>query len=137
MIKTELKMDRMSNNLMLDLELWSVSANRFRNMMVVFDTGATMTTISKDILYQLGYNVENGEKCRITTASGVAYVDEVVLDKLKIGSIILKNIKVYAHTFPEESFAIGVLGLNIISKYNIELDFKINKFTFKEYDTEE
>lgn len=48
-------------------------------MMVVFDTGASVTTISKDILYQLGYDVSECEKARITTASGVAYVDVVGL----------------------------------------------------------
>lgn len=136
MMKTELKMDRISNILMIDLEVWSKPAERFRNMMVVFDTGATMTTISKDILFQLGYNVEDGTKSRITTASGVAYVNEVILDKLKVGSIILDNVKVYAHTFPEESFATGVLGLNVISKFNTQLDFSNSRFIFEEYGTE-
>lgn len=136
MMKTELKMDRISNILMIDLEVWSKPAERFRNMMVVFDTGATMTTISKDVLFQLGYNVEDGKVSRITTASGVAYVNEVILDKLKLGNITLEDVKVYAHTFPEESFATGVLGLNVISQFNTSLDFSNNKFVFEEYDTE-
>lgn len=102
-------------------------------MMVVFDTGASVTTISKDIIYQLGYDVSNCEKARMTTVSGVAYVDIVRIEKLKVGKSILEDIEVYAHTFPEESFSVGIIGLNIISNYKITLDFKSKKITFQEY----
>ena len=105
-------------------------------MMVVFDTGASVTTISKDILYQLGYDVSECEKARITTASGVAYVDVVRLKKLKLGTLILEDVEVYAHTFPEESFSLGVIGLNVISKYKVTLDFRERKIVCEEYDDE-
>ena len=133
MSKCEIKMEPMGNMVMLDLELWSKRVNRFRNMMVVFDTGASVTTISKDILYQLGYDVSNCEKARITTASGVAYVDIVKVEKLKIGQFILEDVEVYAHTFPEESFSLGVIGLNIIADYRVTLDFEVRKIIFEEY----
>ena len=133
MSKCEIKMEPMGNMVMLDLELWSKRVNRFRNMMVVFDTGASVTTISKDILYQLGYDVSNCEKARITTASGVAYVDIVRVEKLKIGQFILEDVEVYAHTFPEESFSLGVIGLNIIANYRVTLDFEVRKIIFEEY----
>lgn len=61
----------------------------------------------------------------------------MVLDKLKIGDLEVKEIEVYAHTFPEESFAIGVLGLNIISQFNVTLNFENNIISLQEYDTEE
>lgn len=133
MSRCEISMEPMGNMLMLDVELWSKKVNRFRNMMVVFDTGASVTTISKDILYQLGYDVSNCEKARITTASGIAYVDVVKLEKLKLGTLTLENVEVYAHTFPEESFSLGVIGLNVISKYRVTLDFKERKIVCEEY----
>ncbi|MGL5677652.1 MAG: aspartyl protease family protein [Cellulosilyticaceae bacterium] len=133
MSKCEIKMEPMGNMVMLDLELWSKRVNRFRNMMVVFDTGASVTTISKDILYQLGYDVSNCEKARITTASGVAYVDVVKVDRLKIGQFILEDIEVYAHTFPEESFSVGVIGLNVIANYRVTLDFEVRKIICEKY----
>lgn len=133
MSKCEIKMEPMGNMVMLDLELWSKRVNRFRNMMVVFDTGASVTTISKDILYQLGYDVSNCEKVRITTASGVAYVDIVRVERLKIGQFILEDIEVYAHTFPEESFSVGVIGLNVIINYRVTLDFKTRQIICEEY----
>lgn len=133
MNKCEIKMEPMGNMIMLDLELWSKRVNRFRNMMVVFDTGASVTTISKDILYQLGYDVSSCEKARITTASGVAYVDVVKVERLKIGQFILEDVEVYAHTFPEESFSLGVIGLNVIANYRVTLDFEIRKIICEEY----
>ena len=136
MSKCEILMEPMGNMVMLDVELWSQRVNKFRNMMVVFDTGASVTTISKDILYQLGYDVSECEKARITTASGVAYVDVVRLKKLKLGTLILEDVEVYAHTFPEESFSLGVIGLNVISKYKVTLDFRERKIVCKEYDDE-
>lgn len=126
-------MEPMGNMVMLDVELWSKRVNRFRNMMVVFDTGASVTTISKDILYQLGYDVSNCEKARITTASGVAYVDIVRVERLKIGQFILEDVEVYAHTFPEESFSVGVIGLNVIANYRVTLDFELRKIICEQY----
>ncbi len=133
MSKCEIKMEPMGNMVMLDLEIWSKRVNRFRNMMVVFDTGASVTTISKDILYQLGYDVSNCDKARITTASGIAYVDVVKVERLKIGQFVLENVEVYAHTFPEESFSVGVIGLNVIANYKVTLDFEQRKIICEEY----
>lgn len=97
--------------------------NSFENMLITFDTGASNTVISKDILHLLGYEFENKEKIRIITASGVEYVDVTVIDKFKIGKFVLEDVKVYGHTFPEASFSMGVLGLNIIKRFDMSLFF--------------
>ena len=52
------------------------------------------------------------------------YVGIVKLEKLKLGTLILENVEGYAHTFPEESFFLGIIGLNVISNYRVTLDFK-------------
>jgi len=46
-----------------------------------------------------------------------------VLEKIKLGNMELKNIPVYAHTFPQESFSTGVLGLNVLQDFDIQLLF--------------
>ena len=55
------------------------------------------------------------------------------VEKLKIGQFILEDVEVYAHTFPEESFSLGVIGLNIIANYRVTLDFEVRKIIFEEY----
>jgi predicted aspartyl protease len=98
-------------------------------MLITYDTGASNTVISKDILFSLGYNFESIEKTRIITASGVEYVEPIILKKFKIGNFALEDVQVYAHTFPEDSFSLGVLGLNVIRQFDTSIIFsKIEGF---------
>ena len=116
-------MHMVGSNLSVDVEFWDVEKNKYRAGLLTFDTGASVTTISKYALFDLGYNVTAGNMRQITTASGVEYVREVIVDKIRLGDHELENILVYAHTFPEESFSTGVIGLNVLSMFDINLLF--------------
>ncbi|MCL2322465.1 MAG: retroviral-like aspartic protease family protein [Oscillospiraceae bacterium] len=120
--------------LMVEVGLWNCNKKIYRNIDLTLDTGASVTTLSKDILYQLGYDFEFKNKRRITTASGVEFVNKLELEKIKIGDFELNDIEVYAHTFPEESFSLGVLGLNILSQFDIELLFSKKEVILKKFD---
>lgn len=120
---SEINFNTSGNLITLNINLWSRRTQRFENMLITFDTGASTTVISKDILYVLGYEFENNDKTKIITASGVEFVDSVFVDKVNIGGHILDNVEVYAHTFPEASFALGVLGLNIMKCFDINILF--------------
>ena len=60
---------------------------------------------------------------KFTTASGVEYVRAVSLEKIKLDTYEMSDVLVYAHTFPQESFVAGVLGLNVLSKFDINILF--------------
>ena len=107
----------------IDVKMWSRVKNTYRTASLFLDTGAAVTTISKDILHILGYDTQSKEKRRITTASGIEYVDEVFIERLMIAGYELKNVKVYAHTFPQESFSDGVIGINVLSKFDMFISF--------------
>ena len=92
-------------------------------MSITVDTGASITAISTDILFRAGYDVTSGVNKRITTASGIEYVKEVVVKKIKLGIFEICDVLVYAHTFPQESFSSGVLGLNVISEFDVNMLF--------------
>ena len=109
--------------LYVDIPLWDTSAQKLRNTFLTFDTGATVTTISTDILVRLGYDVAGGKTQKITTGSGTAYVREVIVGKIKLGSETIENVLVYAHDFPDESYSTGVIGLNVLSLFDICLLF--------------
>ncbi len=123
MSKIVLDMDLFGGLLMVDVQLWNNKKNSYGKLSITLDTGASMTTLSKDILVRAGYNVMDGAIKRITTASGIEYVKEVTLNKIKVGNYELQDIKVYAHTFPQESFSSGVLGLNVLSNFDVTLLF--------------
>ncbi|TYQ18442.1 UNVERIFIED_CONTAM: gag-polyprotein putative aspartyl protease [Acetivibrio alkalicellulosi] len=119
----KIKFDYTSNLMMLNVYLWNIRMSKFENMLITYDTGASNTVISKDILFLLGYDFEGVEKTRIITASSVEYVEPIILKKFKIGNYILEDVQVYAHTFPEASFSLGVLGLNIIRQFDTSILF--------------
>jgi len=107
----------------IDTNLWNKKSNRYSNTLLTFDTGAVVTTISKEILFRLGYDVSDGATAKIVTASGIEYVREVSVDRLKMGNHEINNVKVYAHAFPQECFSSGVIGLNVLSMFDINLLF--------------
>ena len=113
----------MGNALFVDVKFWSKLNNCFDNALLTFDTGATVTTVSKDILQKLGYDVNSGYVHKIFTASGIENVREVSIDKLRLGDFELDDVLVYAHDFPVEGTSTGVIGLNALSLFDINLKF--------------
>jgi len=126
-MKTVLDMSFSSELIMVNVGLWSRANNDYGHMLITVDTGASVTTISTDLLHNLGYAVSTGKQKRIITASSVEYVRSVIIDKLSIGGIELEDIEVYAHTFPESSFSMGVLGLNVLRNFDVNLLFSRNE----------
>ena len=118
-----LRMDLLAGLLMVDIGLWNKMKNAYNKISITFDTGASVTTISTDILFQAGYDVASGAIKRIMTASGIEYVKEVYVDKLMLDNYELRHVMVYAHTFPQESFSSGVLGLNVLSDFDVNMLF--------------
>jgi predicted aspartyl protease len=76
--------------------------------------------------------VDTNKKSRITTASGVEYVAEITAEKIKIGNIELSDIRIHGHTFPQESFATGVVGMNVLKLFDLWLLFSKNEIIFKD-----
>jgi len=118
-----LQMDLYAGLVMTDIRLWNKKKDAYSKISIAVDTGASVTTISKDILFRAGYNIAERNIRRITTASGVEYVQEIYVDKIMLDNLEINNVMVYAHTFPQESFSSGVLGLNVLSGFDVNLLF--------------
>ena len=116
-MKEILQMSPFYSMVMCDIRLWDKAIQDYSKMLITVDTGASVTTISSDILHMLGYDTTGGITKRITTASGVSYIKSITLS-IMIGKTQLNDIEVYSHTFPEESFSQGVLGLNVLSLFD-------------------
>jgi len=109
--------------LISEIDFWNKKKDKYSLFSIVIDTGACMTCIDRDTLIRAGYDVTSGNKRRITTASGTEYVNEVYIDRIKLDNIELENVLVYAHEFPEECLMYGVLGLNVLSKFDVNMLF--------------
>lgn len=94
MKKTTVAMELIGDTVYIEVRLWNLVKDRYSKMYMLFDTGASVTTISKSIVNDLRYNLTDCEKTTITTASGISYVDVVTLKNIKINNIELKYVKV-------------------------------------------
>ena len=68
MNETSVKMDMFGGTLAVGVRLWSRLENKYRWAYLTFDTGASVTTISPEILYQLGYESLDNNRTTMTTA---------------------------------------------------------------------
>ena len=122
-METSVKMELFGNGLYIPVQLWSISENKYKDISLTLDTGASVTTLTPEIFYALGYEPSSMPKKKLTTASDVTFVSHYLLDAIKIGDIALKNTDAYALKFPEESFSMGVIGLNVLRQFDVELVF--------------
>jgi len=130
MEKYTLDMHMVGNNMYVYADFWNRRTMRYSKGIFTFDTGASVTTISSDILFNLGYNVTDGNIEQISTASSIEYVRETTIDKIMLENCEIENVKVYAHTFPAAGFSTGVIGLNILSLFDIHLLFSKQRIEF-------
>ena len=123
MTAIHLKMHMLGDALYVYVQLFNLNTGKFEPTLLTFDTGASTTTISSDILSKLGYDISSGAKKEIITGSGVEPVREIFVEKIKIAGYELNKVRTYAHNFPDECFSSGVIGLNILSQFDINLLF--------------
>ena len=91
------------NVIILDVTLFSVTSSDFRNTRLVFDTGASITSISPDSILGLGYDLSNPKYEQSTiTASGTIESKVITLSKLSAIGEIVEDIDVAVQEFPEE-----------------------------------
>ena len=118
----KLAINMINDLIYVDIELYSLKDSKYYTMAVLLDTGASVTTVSDFVLNGLGYCTENRTKT-VRTANGNISVCEVVVSEIKLGSLSLANISVDAHTFPYECYFDGILGMNVLCNYNLNIDF--------------
>jgi clan AA aspartic protease (TIGR02281 family) len=106
------------------VKIWNYITDDYSSLTLVLDTGACTTTISNELLSRAGYDCSGDSYSNIITASGIEQVDVLRIPKIKLGQFSLNNTEVYVHDFPEESLISGVLGMNVLEQFDVELKFK-------------
>jgi clan AA aspartic protease (TIGR02281 family) len=132
MNKTTMTLKRYSNVLQIDSEIWDKEAQKFAEMPFVIDTGASKTTIDKNTLRRAGYDVDSGKMLKISTAGGGAIVNELTLHKIRLNDLIVHDVEVYAHDFPDDVFISGLLGLNVLMQFDVNFLFSKGLIEFTE-----
>jgi len=92
---------------------------------LALDTGASTTTIRESDLRNIGYPPESlTDLVSFSDASQSHLVPKVTLESFSLGDAKVAKLEVLAYTIPEEYGIHGVVGLNFLRHFNLNLNFK-------------
>ena len=98
-----------------------------REVDLILDTGARFTTLSWEILEDIGYDpAVSIDRIKLITANGVIEAPLVKVKKLVIRDLPCSNIEVVCHNVPDLTGVDGLLGLNFLSRFKTIIDYKRN-----------
>jgi aspartyl protease family protein len=108
----------------LSLEVSSINADSVQAFSVTLDTGASITTIPSQVVIDLGYDLSNPkQEVDILTSSGIFTAKIITVRKLTAIGETVENIDVLCHDLPEDSIVEGLLGLNFLQYFDINISF--------------
>ncbi len=89
----------------------------------ILDTGASYTVISEQVARELRINLNDKHpKIRLQTANGIIDVPLVTLDSIEVSGLMVEDIAAAVHDFSKDSNIAGLLGLNFLGKFRMNLD---------------
>ena len=115
--------------IVLRLTVDGVDANTFRNVFVVLDTGASTTMIPTEVAADLGYDISNPNQ-QIVTASGIVLAKRIKVRKLTAIGETVEDIDVVCYDLPEGSIIEGLLGLNFLRHFDVNISFSTGTIEF-------
>jgi len=101
-----------------------VGPKAFREIDMIFDTGAVYTMVSRDIAKDIGYDPAIiSKRTTIITANGVIEVPLLKVKAIKIKDIYANNVEVICHDIPDVVGIEGILGLSFIKSFRTIIDY--------------
>lgn len=95
-----------------------------KQIKMILDTGATITTIPVEIAIAIGCNPTKAKRrIEMITASGIEYAPIVNIPKMEFLGFSLYNVDAICHNLPPQSIGSGLLGLNVLKNFNVLLKF--------------
>lgn len=115
----------LSNGLIvLRLTVGGTNVDSFRNVRVALDTGASTTSIPTKIALDLGYDLSNPkEEAEIITGSGIELMKRITVQRLTAIGETVENIDVLCHDLPADAIIDGVLRLNFLVHFDVNISF--------------
>lgn len=91
---------------------------------MALDTGATYTIITPEIAEQLGFQLSLLKETSLFTATQQESAYELNLKSIALLAEEVHNIKALCMPLPKELKIDGLLGLNFLKHFNIDLNFE-------------
>ncbi len=101
---------------------------------MALDTGASDTSIPTKVALDLGYDLSNPKhRVRLTTGSGTVPAKIITVRKLTAIGESVENIDILCHDLPAESTIDGVLGLNFLRHFDVNISFSTGIIELQPY----
>ena len=113
-----------SNLILIPIKVIGIDGKSFRDIEVALDTGASTTSIPIYVASALGYNTSNPKSIKeVVTGSGVEEAPVIEVKALTAIGQTIENIEVICLDLPPEIHAEGVLGLNFLLNFDVNISF--------------
>ncbi len=124
--------DSTKNLIIVDIDVEGADGRKLLTLPVVLDTGASSTIIPREVASSLGYDLARvTQQVKIVTGSGVEYVKVIMARKLTAIGEPIEDIEILCHDLPEESKVDGLLGLNFLRHFDIDISFSRGTVTIQ------
>ena len=132
---TSIRFNPNSDLILLSMKVEGVDKSNFRDIWVALDTGASTTSIPTKTALDLGYDPYHPKYYKeIITGTQVENIPVIEVKKITAIGQPVENIDVLCHDLPQELRVDGVLGLNFISKFNINISFARGSIDIEPHD---
>ena len=102
-------------------------------LLLLFDTGATFTTMDRETLRGLGVNVPaNAPTARFNTANGTMESPMVLLDRIWLGDRAIDGVTIAVCDDCRQGEAVGLLGLNVTAQFQARIDHDLQEVVLEE-----
>ncbi len=119
-----IRLQPVSNFILVSVKVIGIDGKSFRDIEVALDTGATTSSIPRYVASALGYNVSNPKRIEsVVTGSGVEEVPIIEGKGLTAIGQTVENIEIICHDLPVEAYVEGVLGLNFLMNFDLNISF--------------
>ena len=119
-----IRLQPVSNFILIPIKVIGIDGDSFRDIEVALDTAATTTTIPIYVALALGYNISKPKRIEeVVTGSGIEKVPVIEVKALTAIGQTIENIEVMCHDLPLEAYVEGVLGLNFLMNFDLNISF--------------
>lgn len=132
---TSIRFNPLSDLILLSMKVEGVDESDFRDVWVALDTGASTTSIPIRTALDLGYDPYHPKYHKeVITGTRVENIPVIEVKKITAIGQPVENIDVLCHDLPQELRVDGVLGLNFLSKFNINISFARGSIDIEPHD---
>lgn len=118
----------------LPIKVEDVNGSTYRDLIVALDTGSSNTSIPTKIASDLGYDLSNPKQViLLITGSNIVPAKIITARKLTAIGESVENIDVVCHDLPFGSTIDGVLGLDFLKHFDMNISFSTGTIELHPY----